>query len=88
MEEQGDCLCSAFKDPNLLTKIKMTQDEMLKFPSKCGLSMPENSNCSALSSVTLLHPFTITNISNHFDFLKQKQHPQMKVELMGNHCKA
>lgn len=50
MEEQGDCLCSAFKDPNLLTKIKMTQDEMLKFPSKCGLSMPENSNCSALSS--------------------------------------
>ncbi|XP_078162690.1 non-specific lipid transfer protein GPI-anchored 9-like isoform X2 [Carex rostrata] len=50
MEEQGDCLCSAFKDPNLLTKIKMTQDEMLKFPSKCGLSLPENSNCSALSS--------------------------------------
>jgi Probable lipid transfer len=55
IEEQGDCLCSAFKDKNLLDKIKMTQDEMLKFPTKCGLSLPENTNCSAaLSSKSIL----------------------------------
>jgi Probable lipid transfer len=72
IEEQGDCLCSAFKDKNLLDKIKMTQDDMLKFPTKCGLSLPDNTNCSAVSSGKLLFGSCLVNcisdISRCFSF--------------------
>jgi Probable lipid transfer len=69
IEEQGDCLCSAFKDKNLLDKIKMTQDEMLKFPTKCGLSLPENTNCSAaLSSKSILWFFFRNYVYSCFSF--------------------
>ncbi|KAJ4811479.1 hypothetical protein LUZ62_024045 [Rhynchospora pubera] len=47
LEKEGDCLCGAFQDKNLLERVKMTQDEMVKFPSKCSLSLPNSANCTA-----------------------------------------
>lgn len=81
IEEQGNCLCSAFKDKNLLDKIKMTQDEMLKFPGKCGLSLPENTNCSAALSSEF--PFLLLLTLRTF-FIVSKSNPNIQIQMCSD----